>query len=695
MEQEPTQPNLEKAAAGDNSPFEVGKVLDGKYEVVSLLGKGGMGAVYRVRHKLLNIELALKTLDTQRLSDASSSRRFQTEAKAAFSLKHANLVKVHDFGVLEDGHPFLVMDLVQGKTLQELIKARGQLSLEEIEPIFTQLCFGLSHAHHQQVVHRDIKPANIMIVDGMNLKDEGSVKVLDFGIAKIVNEDRSELDALTQTGEIFGSPFYMSPEQCAGEAIDQRSDIYSLGCVLFEAITGTPPLVGSNPLRTMMLHVNEKAPSLKEAALGSHFPPAIEKVVSRMLAKSPSERYGDLGVVALELNKACTNLSTDSNQPSKDSSDDALVRKRTVSFSLLQLTAIVASVALVTIFSTLFISHFLIDSANAAAERHKEQFKIERISDTRIRETGDQKKLEEIEQYRKSFEKVSRISAVPYTENGVAKRLVVFPTMRCGSTRHGVSDVEGVRSIDKQIAIGNRIFPATGPLMFNVNEELDSNALANPSIYDKIDPTLFSGIDYEGLVFVSQGRVDGDTSAPGVLHLFNTLAKWKNLELINFRDVELKNDVVRILNRFPKLNCLVLHTPGYDGKFIAQQPFFKKIDRLIVIHGDVSPLLTALSHTHTIRKLSIGNHAYYSAQAAASLRNCTLIENLHLNQSKYEDDVVRAFSELTNVHRLSFNVNTLSPKQKEMFKKNWILLGPSAHSGYQITDIYAARNKPH
>ena len=142
MDIEPKLENTDQPVH-EASPFKVGQLLDGKYEIVSLLGRGGMGAVYRVRHTLLNVELALKTLDTHRLGDASSSRRFQTEAKAAFSLQHPNLVKVHDFGVLESGQPFLVMDLVQGKTLQSLIKERGQLSFSEIESIFVQLCFCL------------------------------------------------------------------------------------------------------------------------------------------------------------------------------------------------------------------------------------------------------------------------------------------------------------------------------------------------------------------------------------------------------------------------------------------------------------------------------------------------------------------------------------------------------------------------
>ncbi len=169
----------------------------------SLLGRGGMGAVYRVRHILLNVELALKPSIRNELATPPRRAASKLKRKLPFSLKHPNLVKVHDFGVFEDGHPFLVMDLVQGKTLQSLIKERGQLGLDEVESILRNCVFGLASAHEQQVVHRDIKPANIMVVDGLPLNTEGSVKLLDFGIAKIANEDRGEMQTLTQTGEIF------------------------------------------------------------------------------------------------------------------------------------------------------------------------------------------------------------------------------------------------------------------------------------------------------------------------------------------------------------------------------------------------------------------------------------------------------------------------------------------------------------
>lgn len=273
------------------------QLLGGKYRVISLLGKGGMGVVYKVEQIFLGKELALKTIDKRLLSDVTI-RRFQQEAKAAFAVRHPNIIAVNDFGLLDDQTPFLVMEIINGETLGERITRTGRLNIDEAIPIFVQACFGLGYAHDHGIVHRDVKPNNIMLLDELPLAAEGAVKIVDFGIAKFSQHDEGEIQALTRTGEVFGSPLYMSPEQCAGERVDHRADIYSFGCVMFEALTGTPPFIGENAIKTMFMHQSGIAPSLKEASLGEDFPPALEELVAMMLAKSPDNRYQSLGKVA-------------------------------------------------------------------------------------------------------------------------------------------------------------------------------------------------------------------------------------------------------------------------------------------------------------------------------------------------------------------------------------------------------------
>lgn len=249
---------------------------------------------------LLGKTLALKILNTSRLSDLSV-RRFHHEARAAFAIDHPNLITVHDFGLLEDKIPYLIMDYIEGESLAQRIKDNAMLDLKEALPLFLRICFGLGYAHEKGVVHRDIKPSNIMLVELRGELNDGFVKIVDFGLAKFTQKEGDNIQSLTRTGEVFGSPLYMSPEQCSGNSVDERSDIYSLGCVFFETLTGTPPFIGQTALATMMLHLGQQAPSLKEASMGKDFPPVIERIVAKMLSKKPEERYQTLVQVAGEL----------------------------------------------------------------------------------------------------------------------------------------------------------------------------------------------------------------------------------------------------------------------------------------------------------------------------------------------------------------------------------------------------------
>lgn len=282
-----------------SSDFQPNQLLGGRYRVIEVIDRGGMGVVYKVEQIFLGKELALKTISQKAVSDMSL-RRFQAEARAAFAVNHPNVTAVHDFGLLDDNVPFLAMELVKGQTLASLLKHRT-LTLDEALPIFIQVCHGLTHAHEHNVVHRDIKPSNIMLVDELPPGTEGSVKILDFGIAKLVQIESDDRQSLTQTGEIFGSPLYMSPEQCAGAAVDHRTDIYSFGCVIFEALTGTTPFVGDSSLSTMMMHQSSTIPALKEASLGTNFPTELEQVIQAMLAKRPQDRIQSLAEVAHDL----------------------------------------------------------------------------------------------------------------------------------------------------------------------------------------------------------------------------------------------------------------------------------------------------------------------------------------------------------------------------------------------------------
>jgi len=248
-----------------------------------------MGTVYKAKHAALNKSFAVKVLSSQAQKNEMAVRRFDQEAKAASTLDHQNLVKVSDYGITTTGAPYLVMDYLEGLSLADEIKKEGTVEVSRALNLALQICDGLAHAHSKGVVHRDLKPSNIILVASDDGKEK--VKIVDFGIAKLVATTEEERQQLTQTGDIFGSPLYMSPEQCMGHKVDSRSDIYSLGCLTYEMLAGTPPLVGGNAIQTIFKHVHEEPAPFSKAFKKLNIPIGLEIVVSRMLSKNAEDRY--------------------------------------------------------------------------------------------------------------------------------------------------------------------------------------------------------------------------------------------------------------------------------------------------------------------------------------------------------------------------------------------------------------------
>jgi hypothetical protein len=262
-----------------------GQVFVDKYEVLEELGQGGMGAVYRVRHIHLNRFAALKLLHTQHATN-DGLLRFQQEAQVVSALKHPNIVGVTDFGIASDGQPYMVMDLLSGVPLSVFVK-RESITAERLAKIFGQVCDALAYAHERSIVHRDIKPGNIMI---HTENDVDEVMVVDFGIAKILPQEDSHKMHLTRTGELFGTPLYMSPEQCQGHRVDSRADIYALGCVMYEALAGLHPFATDNVFELFRRQINDTPPPLPKKGKNAS-DRLFEAIVLRAMAKSPADRY--------------------------------------------------------------------------------------------------------------------------------------------------------------------------------------------------------------------------------------------------------------------------------------------------------------------------------------------------------------------------------------------------------------------
>jgi len=274
-------------AAAESKPLEAGAVLAGRYQIIRLLGEGGMGAVYRARDRELDREVALKVIRPELARNAQVLTRFKQELILARQVTHRNVIRIFDLGS-DRGTRFITMEYIEGEDLSAIVARRGKLPPEEAAAIVRQVCLGLEVAHAEGVVHRDLKPQNIM------LDSQGKVSVMDFGIAR-----STDASNLTRTGALLGTPTYMSPEQARGEKVDARSDLYMLGIIFYELVTGAPPFAAENPMATLVKRIQEKP--VPPISLSPSLPPAIDSIILKMLATDPADRYQTAGEILRDL----------------------------------------------------------------------------------------------------------------------------------------------------------------------------------------------------------------------------------------------------------------------------------------------------------------------------------------------------------------------------------------------------------
>ncbi|HEX7603420.1 MAG TPA: serine/threonine-protein kinase, partial [Polyangiaceae bacterium] len=270
----------------------IGKIIDGKYKINSVLGEGGMGTVFEAEHVAIGRSVAVKVLHPAQASKKVAVKRFHQEARAAGGIGHPNICEVYDMGTLPDASPYLVMERLTGETLSSRIAAEGGLPFDEMIDVGMQVLAGLAAAHERGILHRDIKPENVFLVRRAGFP--AVVKILDFGVSKITtsighSEWEEETD-LTKTGMVMGTPYYMSPEQARGERnLDARVDIYATGVLLYEALTGRRPFAGSNYNSLLLQILAGNAPPMRQ--LRPSVPSAIEEIVARAMATKRDDRY--------------------------------------------------------------------------------------------------------------------------------------------------------------------------------------------------------------------------------------------------------------------------------------------------------------------------------------------------------------------------------------------------------------------
>jgi serine/threonine protein kinase len=280
----------------------------GAYEILETIGTGGMGVVHKVRHRGSKAILAMKILKRELTDDPINIKRFQQELKTTSLLNHPNVVPIYDSGIAEDGRPYFVMEYLEGSTLEEILADEGFLDVDRFVQLFSQVCDALVQAHEKRIIHRDLKPSNIMVT----ITDTGYelVKVLDFGIARVFQKAPKDGARLTQLGDVLGSPLYMSPEQCLSQKLDERSDLYSLGVCMYEALAGVPPFASENPVEVIMGHLQQRPATFHSIRPDFNIPTDLENLVFSCLEKEPALRPAKIEDAAAELKRISSSMKS-------------------------------------------------------------------------------------------------------------------------------------------------------------------------------------------------------------------------------------------------------------------------------------------------------------------------------------------------------------------------------------------------
>ncbi len=276
--------------ARPQDPFIGRDVLNGQFQILQKIGTGGMGSVYKALQPAMNRMVAVKILHPKLTNRKDLASRFRREARAMSHLTHPNTVRVFLYGELDDGSLYIVMEFLEGKNLNQTVRGEGSLPVERALPILIQVCGALEEAHRAGIIHRDLKPENIFLCQQGGMQE--FPKVLDFGLAKVTEREmRPGSLILTQEGMVFGTPEFMSPEQAQGKSLTPASDIYSLATILYEALTGKLPFDAKGAMDFLQLHVTGKPIPLSQRVPGKTFPPLLDHVMARALAKKPEDRF--------------------------------------------------------------------------------------------------------------------------------------------------------------------------------------------------------------------------------------------------------------------------------------------------------------------------------------------------------------------------------------------------------------------
>lgn len=593
--------------------LSAGHVVAGTYRVLSLIARGGMGNVYLVEHVYLLKTFAMKVLPAY-LAGAEASRRFLAEARSIARLEHENIVKIHNFGLTETGVSFYVMELVDGLCLEDWLLLNGPLTVEQTLNIMHSLCRGLGYAHGQGFVHRDIKPANVMV----DFRGSCSrVKLLDFGLVQCSQN-------ATGQERCFGSPLYMSPEQCDGLPVDRRTDIYSLGCLLYACLTGVPPFVGSNPLSTCYLHTNGVRPVLRQEQLREPVDAdtldKLNQILQFLLSVGRDERYQNMDEVLLDLS-----LLNCSPEPEQTAEPETVAEGKATGW----LVAFLCMLGTTSVLMSIWFSLQCFDGARAESRRQRVDSSVATLVESSASLDRNERDAQEMEDLK------------PFAAEG-GFRHFGFPRSVCLGILRSASDANLCLR-----AQGALTFPGESPIIFH-----PSAACLNKPRYLR----RFSPGQLEGIYAAGNELLDDDN-----LRYSDHL---KDLKYLNCHFTRLSDASLSTIAKFEQLQFLdVSHTLVRD---LSRLPNLKYLKTLYMDSLPGLPdVLKELRKTSVIEALDISDINVTTADVEL-LKGFKKLRRLSLHGSKIEPERLPAL--LTSLKELSYldlSANKLSDVQVE------------------------------
>lgn len=623
--------NLESGRKIAQLDFSPGTLIGGVFKIVSVIGEGGMGIVYLAQHLSLNQRYALKILSPSIVSE-QSWLRFKAEAKTLAALNHSGLVRVYDLGIHENTVPYYSMDYLEGETLENLLVRKGAQELEYTISIFLAVLDALAYAHRNNVVHRDIKPANIFICRNQE------IKILDFGISKLLGEKHSQ--ELTAVGEVFGSPYYMSPEQCRGEQIDFRSDIYSVGCSLFETLTGYVPYESASSLEIAMLHEEGEIPLLSDVC-DIAFPPSLDVILDRCLAKLPHERYQSAKEMAIDLTRIRDgkNLEAYVGAPRSARSDSPPnpVGSRG---ALLLGYGLGAFLALSLAGAAVFVIAFqpMVPKEKPVVDKTLATGGLRNLP--RMTDVGEEmsarshvespQDLETMAFLAKPFKYYSQI----VTKNGEKYRLFTFPA---GVSLGKFYWRSGGRSLE-QAASGT----VELPLRLHLALKSNANVQLHPRLLN-----YFRSDDLRALALASEPtKVDV---------MLSCIAKLTSLETLSLQAVELNPESTTYLNRLTNLKSLAFYSCKIDPAVFANLIPISKVQTLFFDGGaNVSAQIKVIANNAHLTSLTISS-AVLSKDDLKAVASMASLRTLSLQYSSLTNDDLKMLTALTDLRDLDIS----------------------------------------